>query len=120
MAGLRSSPSTWSMVGQSSLARAAALAAASPFCLESGTRGERDGESGRVRGITVEGRKEEEIGELCWDDGGEMFMSGRDIRAGNREDGRGERRENMEETVEGRKRGKRIAGVADVGGKREV
>lgn len=34
VAGLRSSPRTWSMVGQSSLARAAALAA-SPFCLES-------------------------------------------------------------------------------------
>lgn len=49
-----------------------------------------------------------------------MFMSGRDIRAGNREDGRGERSENMEETVEGRKKGKRIAGVADVGGKGEV
>lgn len=82
MAGLRSSPSTWSMVGQSSLARAAALAAASPFCLESGTRGERDGKSGRLCGITVEVRKEEEIGGLCWDDGGEMFMSGMDIRAG--------------------------------------
>lgn len=33
VAGLRSSPRTWSMVGQSSLARAAL--AASPFCLES-------------------------------------------------------------------------------------
>lgn len=73
MAGLRSSPSTWSMVGQSSLARAAALAAASPFCLESGRRVQKDGKSGRVCEITVEVKKEEEIGELCWDDGGKCL-----------------------------------------------
>lgn len=48
MAGLRSSPRTWSMVGQSSLARAA-LAAASPFCLESGRMGDGEIEWGKKK-----------------------------------------------------------------------
>lgn len=41
-------------------------------------------------------------------------------KVGNREDGRSERSKNMEKTAEGRKKGKRIAGVADAGGKGEV